>query len=186
MRGTTFKAAAAVRAAALGLVLSMASVSASAISLGGPLVSGDLTFSGDLQPGIDLSSVTSLTFPTGDFRVDDGTGDMSGLVPGQTGMISDFAFDLSSALTLSVGGFSFTADSLSVQVQTAGFLVLSGTGILSASGFTDNAASFIFTAQSNGNLRNYSAGISAAPVPIPGALVMFGSALAVLGWRRRT
>jgi len=177
MRGFTIKAA------ALGMVLAMASVSASAISLGGLQISGELTFSGDLDPNTNLATATSLSFPGNDFGVDQATGDLAGVSSG--GSISGFSFDLVSGLSIGIDGFSFVADSLSVVFQSPAFLILQGTGVLSGAGYSDTAATFSLTGNSNGDLRNFSAGITASPVPVPGALVLFGSALAALGWRRR-
>lgn len=179
MKGVT------LRAIALGMVLAMAAGSASATSLGGLEITGALTFSGDLEPGVNLGTTTSLTFPGGDFGVDQSSGDLGSVSPGDLGLITDFTFDLADGLTIEVGDFSFVADALSVAFQSSAFLILEGSGVLSAAGFNDTAATFSLTSNANGTLRNFSAGIAAAPVPVPGALVLFGSALAALGWRRR-
>lgn len=182
MRGFSLKTA------ALGLVLSLAAIPAAASSLGGAFISGGLTFSGDIAEGTDYTTTTSLSFPSGDIYVYGANGDfgLSGIMQGDAGTISDFTFDLASVFSVEIGGFSFEADALSVVHQSPTFLVLEGTGVLSATGFSDTGATFVLAAVTGGSLRSFSAGITASPIPVPGALVLFGSALAALGWRRRS
>lgn len=183
MRRATFTATNVVRAAVLGLVFVFGALPASAA-----MISGDLTFSGDwTEMGGGVATATGLSFPGSDFDVDGSTGDFSSIVQGDIGTIADFDFSLSGGAVslLSIAGFDFSLDTLSVVFQNSSVILLEGSGIVGGNGFDDTAATFSLSANVAGPLKVMSGGISAQPIPVPGALLLFGSALAALGWRRR-
>lgn len=100
---------------------------------------------------------------------------------------SPFDFATGGLIFTFAGGGAFTATAISIELQTATALDLLMTGVFSLDGFDDTAGSVAFTADAMAGLFTYSAvgTVEAAPIPVPGALLLLGSALAVLGIRRR-
>ncbi|MDH3646041.1 MAG: hypothetical protein OER80_04650 [Gammaproteobacteria bacterium] len=177
MKITSRSCAVITRSVVVGLVLAFSALSASAAT-----IAGDLTFSGDFSAGGPLSIATSLSFPANDFDVDGSSGDFSGIAQGDIGSISDF--NLVGPAQFSIAGFSFNISDIQVVTQSDAFLLLTGTGTVTAAGFDATDVVFALSANVNGPLSNFSAGASA--IPLPGALILFGSALAgALGFRRR-
>ncbi len=170
------KASTRFAGALIGLVLAFGAMPASAA-----LITGDLTFSGNFETSGPLGSATGLSFPGNDFDVDGSNGDFATISQGDIGSISDF--DLSGPLLFDIAGFSFDIGNISIVAQTDSFLLLSGTGTVSAAGFDTTLVEFNFSANVNGPIKNFSAGATA--IPVPGALLLFGYALAALGLRRR-
>ncbi len=90
--------------------------------------------------------IFAVTFATGDFGAD-------GLIFGDTGTISDFQYDPLSPVPVdplwTIAGdttlFSFALHTLSIDLETPGFLNLSGTGIISAAGFDDTMGNWTFS-----------------------------------------
>lgn len=152
------------------------------------LVSGDITFSGNWDSDRPLSSTIELMFPSDANNVDGTAGDFDAVGADPAITINTLNFGpggLDGSVFASIGGFDFTLDSIDVVLQTGSILLLEGTGVVSGDGIMDTAVTFTFSANSIGGLQNYSAGFTAAPVPVPGALLLLGSALAGLGMRRR-
>ncbi|MFK7888209.1 MAG: hypothetical protein AB8G16_15215 [Gammaproteobacteria bacterium] len=172
------------KSAALALCVAMFALPASAATL-----NGALTFSGDwvIGDGSSLADTTLLLFPGSDFDADGAVGTFAdlGIVEGDTGMLDPLSLDLSggSISLLDIAGVNFTLDTISIATQDATFLLVTGTGTLSAAGFDDTAATFFFSANTIGDLNVFSSGITA--VPVPGAVWLFGSALMALGVRRK-
>lgn len=171
-------------------VLSVALLGMTALNASAASIVGSLSFSGDFAPSPDslnLASATALQFPNGDFGVDGATGSFGGISQGDTGSIADFLFNpfLSSVNLINIAGFSFELEDVTVASQSQFALVLLGNGTVSGAGFDDTAASFAFTGNCIPGFDNcnFSAGLTA--VPLPGALLLFGSALAGLGLTRR-
>jgi hypothetical protein len=78
----------------------------------------------------------------------------------------------------SVGGFTFDLMSATVVDQTATFLNITGTGIITAAGFEDTAATWAFTVQNaGGNHDFFSFSANSATQGVPDG----GSAVALLG-----
>lgn len=176
-------------------------------------ISGEIHFGGGLQTNSnDLENATFLDFssafvlsepaPTGSFA---GMGFTSAT-------FSDFQFSpvlnpvSGNAGSQSIdplwaaGDFEFRLDTVSIDVQNATTLGLSGTGIVtyvgsdSSAGFDPTAASWVFSAQSNGDQIFFSfsansatvVGAGAIPEPATLGIVSLGLGLSGLaGYRRR-
>lgn len=169
--------------------LAAAALALSAVPASAALFQGALSFSGDigLTSGDTLASIDALSFINDDFDVDGAEGDFAaaGIGQGDLGAITDFDFALSTVdgTTLSINDIDFTLTSVEVLFQSTAFLLIQGTGFITATGFDQTAADFVLTANTNGQLEVMSGSISA--VPVPGALWLMGSALVALGARRR-
>lgn len=152
------------------------------------LITGDITFSGDWDSVDATGHTTEITFPGGDVGADGSSGDLASIAQGDTGTINTLDFSGAGPLPgtfMSIGGFDFTLTEVSTVFQNGTIIVLEGTAIGSGNGFMDTNFSFAFSANQNGHLRAFSAGFTAQPVPVPGALILFGSALAGLVARRQ-
>lgn len=152
------------------------------------LIIGDISMSGDFAPtgGTNLSDATGIDFLGDDFTVNGANGDFAGLA-GMTGSIQDFQFNPLAPSPVdplwSVGGFTFALDAISIDFQNESFLLLSGTGVIAGAGFDDTSGIWNLSGNSAGALFNFSAGSTF--VPVPGSLLLFGSALGFAGWLRR-
>jgi hypothetical protein len=122
------------------------------------------------------------------------TGDFSGIPAGtQAAMAQPWIFNPSTPTPglWSVGGFMFDLLTSTVVTQTADFLNITGTGIISGNGFDDTAGTWAFTAQSSGHgglatIFSFSADSAAVPVPDGGsAVALLGMALAGVEGARR-
>lgn len=148
-------------------------------------IDGEITFSGDFVPtgGVSLSTATGLTFPGNDFDVDDAIGAFAaaGIVQGDTGTINDFSFNPLAPSPVSplwsISGFSFVLESVTIELQTNKFLVLSGSGYITGAGFEDTAGEWNLTANTLSALFNFSSGTASVEVPEPSTLVLFGLGL---------
>lgn len=147
---------------------------------------GDITMSGDFEPtggtGVDLSDATGLDFLLDDFTVNAVNGDFAaaGILVGDVGVINDFQFAplLPSPVDplWSIAGFSFVMDSVTVVFQNSLFLILEGSGTISAGGFDDTSGTWQFSANKAGTLFNFSSGFSSVPEPSTTFLVGIGLA----------
>lgn len=152
------------------------------------LIAGDITFSGDWDSDTSVDRTTSITFLDNDVDADGANGDFSAIIQGDTGTISTLSFGVDGPDTgtfLSIGGFEFSLTEVTVVFQMQSILLIEGTGTASGNGYDTTAVDFYFSANENGHLRNFSAGFTAQPIPVPGALILFASALAGLGMRRK-
>ena len=181
---------------------------------GSSTFSGEIHFGGGLQTDSnDLENATYLDFFPSAFVLSEPapTGDFAGM--GLTSAtFSDFQFspvlnpdsgdtDPESINPLwAAGDFEFRLESVSIDVQSATTLGLSGTGIVTYvgtdpnAGFDPTAASWVFSAQSNGSQIFFSfsansatvVGAGAIPEPATLGIVSLGLGLSGLaGYRRR-
>lgn len=178
-----------VAIAGLGFALLLALVSLPGSARALP-IDGAITMSGDFAPtggtGADLSDATGIDFLGDDFQVDGVAGDFVSFVSaGDNGSISDFQFAPLSPSPVdplwSIGGFSFSLSSVTVDFQNATFLILSGTGTLSGNGFDATSGSWNLTANQADTLFNFSSGTFSNPIPEPTATLCFALGFAVVG-----
>ncbi len=160
------------------------------------LVDGSISLSGGFGP-VDasllpttLGAATGIAF-VGSASVDQATGDFAGL-PGAAVTTTDFQFDPALAPNpvnlWTVGSFTFTMDSLSVIYHDAYFLLLSGTGLLTAPGYEPTPGAWRLSSQTvDQNTFTWSSSTaSTAVVPVPAAVWLFGSGLiGIAGIARR-
>jgi len=151
---------------------------------------GGLGTSLDLAAGLDFISLVGST-PSpgtpGEFFVNSAKGDFTSLV-GQTGSIQDlmFAPGLFAPITgfQTVGGLTFDLLSIVPVIQTADFLLLSGSGILHYAGNTANGT-FKFSGNGDDGTFSFSASEGTTTVPEPGSLMLMAAGLAVVSMSRR-
>ncbi|MBT8131926.1 MAG: hypothetical protein KJO35_06635, partial [Gammaproteobacteria bacterium] len=133
-----------LRGTALLMVLSFGSAQAATID-------GTLNFTGEAVPvfGPGLADAVGLQFSN--FFVVNASGDLAtaGIADGDTGTISDFFFDdapitpfIQIDFNPGPGKFSFDLLTVQIEFQSSTFLALSGSGILSGTGFDDTAYNF--------------------------------------------
>ena len=154
----------------------------------------------------DISQATSLDFTNslytpslgvaGPVSSYSGTGSFAGdICLGSCGTIQDI-------LSLAVGpqsipnffllsggtgpaSISFSLDGISSIVRTPGFLDVTATGTLSATGFDSTPGLFRFSTQGGGNLVTFSATTTAVPEPATWALMLLGFGGIGMAMRRR-
>lgn len=167
-------------AATVTLALSAGIASAATLSIGSEMgLIGTYTPSG----GTGLADATGLSIDPATIII--GSNDLAGQVGG-TATYDGLALDGSAPagpLFTTTGGLSFTLTSISVDLQNGQALDWTGTGILSLAGFDDTQATISWTGDALGGLNTFSSTITV--VPVPGAVWLFASALAMLGLRRK-
>ncbi|MBT8137699.1 MAG: hypothetical protein KJO54_11845 [Gammaproteobacteria bacterium] len=162
-------------------------------------ISGVLEFTGEVSAigSGGLDGAVGLSFTNGFITTfADGTFATAGIAAGSTGSLEDFFFDpLSPSPVLSFltidfdpgpGKFSFDLEAVEIADQGETFLVLTGTGTLSGTGLGSESYDFAMSIDGFGDLVAFSGVISPTVIPVPGALVLFGSGLMALGLRRRS
>ncbi|UCB54104.1 MAG: PEP-CTERM sorting domain-containing protein [Thiotrichales bacterium] len=174
----------------IGVVLFGASLQVYAI----PSINGEIGMGGNFIPIDSGSNPTSIIAATGVdfdpnlFIVNSATGDFSGV--GALGTILDFQFDpfagpIIDFWTIDGFGFELTSVSKLATNDPNRFLILSGTGIISKSGFADTLGIWNFTGDStSGGAFSWSAG-STGLVPEPGVLALLAIGLIGLVGRVR-
>jgi hypothetical protein len=119
------------------------------------------------------------------------TGDFSGIPLGtQATMATPWIFTPSTNTPglWSVGGFTFDLMSATVVNQTATFLNITGTGIITAAGFEDTAARWAFTVQNaggNNDFFSFSGNVSTRVPDGGSAVALLGIGLGVIEFIRR-
>lgn len=152
------------------------------------VIEGELLFAGQAgaDPGPDFLDATGVTFlesilatgASGDFASDS-------IVFGTTGTINGFAFADTNFELLTMGSFTYTLASVSIELQAADFLNLTGTGSMSAAGFDDTPFTMSLSADRAGTIYAFSGTLVPTVIPVPGALILLLSGLGALGIRRR-
>ena len=145
--------------------------------------------------GLDfLPFIVDLDVPTagvaGAFIVTDAEGTLAGVglaAEGTAGTITDFTFTGTGSAAFpttpiatfeTIGGLTFSLDTVAVDFQSGSSLVLSGTGIFTAPGFDPTAGTFTFSGNQAGSTFSFSAsqGVPVG-VPEPTALLLLGAGL---------
>lgn len=147
------------------------------------LITGTMNIFGNANPIGNLPSATGVSFDWGmarggedDLAILNGVDTDSGL------SLFNFSFDtLTPGTTIwssdaANGGFAFKLSSVTVT-QGPEIFNLTGFGILSGTGFEDTDAVFALTLNKFSNQVLGSMSIGVAAVPLPGAALLFGSAL---------
>ena len=187
---TSWKASITAALLVISAMLAQAASAAPIIGSGSVSMAGGFT---PVGPGTDLSTAKGVHFlPAGPGNVivtgPGGTGSFVSLTTGTTGSIHDFNFTPFTPVGhfLTIGGFTFNLDSVTVVAQTGSFLDLHGTATVSEAGFADTTASFDFSGQGGGAPATFSwSATAASAVAEPMTLGILGIGLAGFGFLRR-
>jgi len=180
-----------------GLLVRLTAIVVLAFPLGALAVpiTGGIGFSGLFDPtgGTGLGDATGISF-NGAF-VATGDGIYAGIpAPFSTpATFTDFQFSplapdpVDPLWTVSFGGidYSFSLENVSVDFQDGNQLNLSGSGILSATGFDDTAGTWEFSGNTAGVILFSFSSITAATASEPGMLLLLAMGLPMLGVARR-
>lgn len=180
---------------AAGLVSSAFSTQAQAARINGTIdFAGSVMFNTpNLQNATQVSQWRDVFGNAGFSNVADTSGDFSGIALGtQAVMATPWIFSPSTVTPglWSVGGFTFNLLSATVVTQTATFLNISGTGIVSGNGFSPTEANWAFTVQDAGSTGgpffSFSANLATHGVPDGGSgVALLGVSLGVIELIRR-
>ncbi|MBG6201127.1 hypothetical protein IWQ48_002256 [Labrenzia sp. EL_13] len=139
-------------------------------------INGAIAISG---PIVNPTDTTGVTFGGQGF-VNGGNGDFGGIAAGTLVDLFDISFAALPGAVWSVGGFSFSVDSLTsaVTTNTEGGISFSAIGTLTAAGFDNTIGSFVFNSSTRGGIANFS---SVTAVPLPASILLLGGALVGMG-----
>lgn len=134
--------------------------------------------------GFGTSASMVATFANGDFAAD-------GIGIGSFGTINDFLFNPLTpspvnplwTITGNASTWAFSLESVTIVMTTDNFINLTGTGILSGTGFDDTMGTWSFSADEVGSEFSWSS-TNAPTISEPGALVLFGIGLLGMASRR--
>jgi hypothetical protein len=166
-------------------------------------ITGGVSITGDAQPsgGSNWGTATGVSFGPGPIIVSGTTGDFTteGVPLGTAVTFTNFTFSPSLSpspvnplwtFTCSVGTcagktFQFVMNTVNVVNQGAGaiggftfsFVNLVGTGVLSISGYTPTPGTFSFGGSETNSNFSFSSNYTAAQVPEPGTMILFGTGL---------
>ena len=174
-----------IRATAAALAFAFAAAPASA-----GFIEGEITMSADIAlvgPSGGLADAIGIDFIGDDFLVDNASGSFAdaGIVQHAVGTYNDFDFNplLGDTALWSISGFEFTLRDIEIVFQNSYFLVLQGTGVISANGFLDTNGTWTLSANGFGSLFNFS---SSTQVDEPAMLGLLGlGGMLAFGLRRR-
>ncbi|MDX2504381.1 MAG: VPLPA-CTERM sorting domain-containing protein [Gammaproteobacteria bacterium] len=159
------------------------------------LIDGTIEMAGGWTPIDSVSTATTIGVATGiDFSNDlsvvvASSGDFLVLPLFTLASMTDFQFNplTPSPVTLwSVAGFSFSMDSVTIGLQDASNLVLSGTGTITGAGFDATQGTWEFSGQTASDVTFSWSSSNNTVVPVPAAVWLFGSGLiGLIGVARR-
>ncbi|MDH3588113.1 MAG: hypothetical protein OEQ74_01790 [Gammaproteobacteria bacterium] len=180
-----------------GLLVRLAAIVVLAFPLGASAVpiTGGIGFSGLFNPtgGTGLGDATGISFSNAFVATTSG---IYAGIPAPFATVANFTDFQFSPLapdpvdplwTVSFGGvdYSFSLEDVSVDFQDNNELNLSGSGILSATGFDDTAGTWEFSGNTAGTILFSFSSISAAAASEPGILFLLAMGLPMLGVARR-
>jgi len=172
-------------------VLSLCLLSMLSASVNAAMINGSFGVTGGLSAttssglaGVTDIALTSVFGPL----ASDSTGDTSDVTIASMNMVTGSTASLSAFTPvngfLNIEGWSLALTSLTITDQTAGKLLLEGTGVLTGGSFEPTDATWTFSTTS---LNGYSMSVSTvAVVPVPAAVWLFCSGLfGLVGVARR-
>jgi VPDSG-CTERM motif len=150
-------------------------------------IQGNILFAGSVQ--FDTNSLATATQVTTWYDLNGnagfssvafgGTGHFAGILAGTQATMAQWIFSPSTPTPglWSVGGFTFDLLTSTIVTQTANFLSIAGTGIVSGNGFDSTNMEWSFSTQNAGGGTNLIFSFSANGAAVPDG----GSAVALLG-----
>lgn len=176
----------------IGSFISLLAFNAQALLIDGSLDMGGGAYLLDAGGNVtnDASLAVAIDFNPNNFRVIAADGDFSGNL-GNIGRIKDFTFDSfagSIDTFWTMGGFSFELTDVSrgVTSDPGSFLVLNGTGVITAAGFAGTAANWSYSSDTTGNgAFSWSAVSDTQAVPEPTVLALLAAGLLGFGLRKK-
>lgn len=161
----------ALKTAAIAAVMGIAMLG---VATAAP-INGAIAISG---PIVNPTDTTGVSFGGGQGFVNSASGDFAGVGPLVD--LFDISFGALPGLVWSVGGFSFTVDSLTSAVtpNSEGGISFSAVGTLTGAGFDATIGNFVFNSSTLGGLANFS---SVTAVPLPASILLLGGALVGMG-----